>query len=74
MAAEQPSAWSVLRDLVAPPRTRLESELVQIWEELLGVAPIGIEDSFFEAGGHSLLAVRLMAQIRTRLGRDLPRH
>ncbi len=55
-----------------PPRTKLETELVEIWEELLEVKPIGIRDSFFEVGGHSLLAVRLMAQLRLRLGRDLP--
>ena len=72
LAAGLETAPSRRRGAVAPPRTRLEGELVAIWEELLGVAPIGIEDSFFEAGGHSLLAVRLIAQIRGRLGRDLP--
>jgi amino acid adenylation domain-containing protein len=53
---------------VAPPRTQLERDLVAIWEELLGVSPIGIHDVFFELGGHSLLTVRLADVIQERLG------
>ena len=45
---------------------------MQIWEDLLGISPIGLRESFFEIGGHSLLAVRLMARVRRELGRDLP--
>lgn len=50
------------------PRSRMELQLAQIWEEVLGRHPLGIRDSFFESGGHSLLAVRLTARIRERLG------
>jgi amino acid adenylation domain-containing protein len=53
---------------MAPPRDDLETQLVQIWQEVLGVQPIGIRDSFFELGGHSLLAVRLMSQIERVIG------
>src|SRR5262249_19567581 len=59
------------REAKASPRSRLELELVRIWEELLGVYPIGIRDNFFSQGGHSLLAVRLIATIRERLGRSI---
>jgi amino acid adenylation domain-containing protein len=45
------------------PRNQLEYQLVKIWEELLGVGSIGIRDDFFELGGNSLLAVRLMLRI-----------
>lgn len=55
-----------------PPRDELELQLVEIWENLLGAAPIGVRDDFFDRGGHSLLAVRLMAQLRRRFERDLP--
>ncbi|HEY2515677.1 MAG TPA: amino acid adenylation domain-containing protein, partial [Polyangiaceae bacterium] len=57
---------------VLGPRDALELRLVSIWEEILGRAPIGVDEGFFELGGHSLLAVRLMARIRRELGRDLP--
>ncbi|RKH58629.1 non-ribosomal peptide synthetase, partial [Corallococcus interemptor] len=58
-------------DFVAP-RDALESQLVKVWEEVLGVKPIGVRTSFFALGGHSLLAVRLMAALREQLGRDVP--
>jgi amino acid adenylation domain-containing protein len=54
------------------PRNLLERQLVQIWEDLLGTAPIGVTDNFFDQGGHSLLVVRLMAQIQNQFGRSLP--
>ncbi len=54
------------------PRDDLERQLAQIWEEILGVRPVGVTDNFFALGGHSLLAVRLFAFIEKRLGRKLP--
>jgi len=54
------------------PRDDLELQLAQIWEEVLGVRPVGVRDNFFELGGHSLLAVRLFALIEKRLGKKLP--
>ena len=47
-----------------------EHALVRIWEDLLGVAPIGIFDDFFELGGHSLLAIQLVSRLRQELGRE----
>ncbi|WP_444546339.1 amino acid adenylation domain-containing protein [Archangium lansingense] len=54
------------------PRDALELQLVRIWEELLGLQPVGLQSNFFEQGGHSLLGMRLMSMIRERLGRSLP--
>jgi thioesterase domain-containing protein len=54
------------------PRDTLEHALARLWEEALGVGPIGIRDDFFSLGGHSLLAVRLMSRIETQLGQALP--
>src|SRR5262249_52099101 len=56
--------------LVTPyvaPRTESEEVLSNIWQELLGVAPVGIFDNFFELGGHSLLAIQLTSQLKTLL-------
>ncbi|PYS56525.1 MAG: non-ribosomal peptide synthetase, partial [Acidobacteria bacterium] len=55
----------------AAAQTPLEKLLVPIWIDILGVN-IGIHDNFFEHGGHSLMAVRLFAQIENRLGHRLP--
>ena len=54
------------------PRDQLEQQLAQIWSEVLNIYPIGIRDNFFEIGGHSLLAVHLMAQIQQQFGKNLP--
>jgi thioesterase domain-containing protein len=54
------------------PRDELELALLAILEEVLDDRSLGVTDDFFQAGGHSLLAVRLMARIRERLGRELP--
>jgi amino acid adenylation domain-containing protein/non-ribosomal peptide synthase protein (TIGR01720 family) len=54
------------------PRDEAERELALVWEEVLGVRPVGVTDSFFELGGQSLLAVRLVARLQERLGRAVP--
>ncbi|MFF7628021.1 amino acid adenylation domain-containing protein [Streptomyces cyaneofuscatus] len=54
------------------PRSRTELDLLHIWERVLPNRSIGIEDDFFEAGGNSLLGVRLISTIRKELGIDLP--
>ncbi|HSF42717.1 MAG TPA: amino acid adenylation domain-containing protein [Thermoanaerobaculia bacterium] len=69
-ALPAPGATRQSRQLVKP-RNALELQLVHLWEEILGVQPIGVEDDFFELGGNSLSAVRLVALIRKRLERNL---
>jgi acyl carrier protein len=54
------------------PRNEREEGLVTLWQELFGIAPIGIEDSFLELGGHSLLAIQVVTQVRARFAADLP--
>jgi aspartate racemase len=54
------------------PQTEVERLLATIWTGLLEVSEIGINDNFFEVGGHSLLAVRLFARIEKRFGKSLP--
>jgi thioesterase domain-containing protein/acyl carrier protein len=57
-------------ELVAP-RDNLEVQLVQIWEDVLGISPLGVTDNFFELGGHSLMAVRLSVQVEKATGQKL---
>nr|WKF59528.1 Linear gramicidin synthase subunit D [Paraburkholderia busanensis] len=46
------------------PRTPLETTLVDTWQRVLGQSTIGIDDDFFQLGGDSLAAMRVMAQLR----------
>ena len=50
-----------------PPRDDLEAKLTGIWEQVLGVHPIGVKDNFFDLGGHSLALIRLFARIEKEL-------
>jgi thioesterase domain-containing protein/acyl carrier protein len=54
------------------PQDELEKELTRIWEQVLGIQPIGRTDNFFDLGGHSLLAVQLFGQIERTFNRALP--
>ncbi|MGW2873691.1 amino acid adenylation domain-containing protein, partial [Kitasatospora sp. NPDC001225] len=47
------------------PRTPVEERLAAIWSDVLGVARVGVEDSFFDLGGDSIRAVRLVGALRT---------
>ncbi|TGV29315.1 amino acid adenylation domain-containing protein, partial [Mesorhizobium sp. M00.F.Ca.ET.186.01.1.1] len=58
-------------DYVAPT-TELEQKLVAIWEQILGVSPIGIQDHFFTLGGHSLKAIQLISRIQKECQADVP--
>lgn len=66
------SCSTVDADAVAVPTTETERALEAIWEEFFDTRPIGIANSFFDLGGDSMLAVRLMARIKTELGISLP--
>ena len=48
------------------PRDEIEKSLAELWGKLLGVEGVGIKDSFFDLGGHSLIAVRLFNEIADR--------
>ncbi|WP_193196875.1 non-ribosomal peptide synthetase [Nostoc sp. MG11] len=54
------------------PRNQLELQLVQIWSKILKIDKVGVQDNFFDFGGHSLLVPFLMAQIKQQFGKELP--
>ncbi len=55
----------------APPRTEVERMLCEIWAQVLGKKQIGIHETFWEAGGHSLLAAQMLEQVRQVCGVEL---
>ncbi|MEH1167102.1 non-ribosomal peptide synthetase [Micromonospora sp. CPCC 205539] len=54
------------------PRTITEETVAEIWCAVLGVERIGVDQDFFAAGGHSLLAVRILSRLRQAFGLDIP--
>jgi acyl carrier protein len=63
-----------LRDDVGfvPVRTEMERKLADIWQELLEVDRVGVDQNFFELGGNSLLVLRVIARIRRVFELELP--
>ena len=54
-----------------PPRTYVEKQLSEIWEELFSLPQVSVEDDFFELGGHSLMALSMMTRITQVFGERL---
>jgi acyl transferase domain-containing protein len=56
------------RDTYVQPRTTTEKIIARIWEDALGVERVGLSDNFFDLGGYSLLATRVILQTEKKLG------
>ncbi|OUL27406.1 non-ribosomal peptide synthetase, partial [Nostoc sp. RF31YmG] len=61
---------SIDKSFIAP-RNFIEAKLAEIWAEVLKIERVSIQDNFFDLGGNSLLAVRLIEQIRKQFEREL---
>jgi amino acid adenylation domain-containing protein len=68
-ALPAPSSQNFLStQIFVAPRTEIEKKLSVIWKELLKVERIGIHDDFFDLGGHSMLAIRVMSRVQEVFG------
>jgi acyl-coenzyme A synthetase/AMP-(fatty) acid ligase/acyl carrier protein len=63
---EQPAAA-----VYVAPRTAIQQLIAKIWQEALLVERVGLDDNFFDLGGHSLLVARVRFTLREKLGRDV---
>ena len=65
---------STARPAFAAPASAAEKALAEMWESVLGVEPgtVGRGDQFFDLGGHSLTAMRVMVRVFERFGADVP--
>jgi len=54
------------------PRSELERLIAGVWREALGVERVGVQDNFFNLGGHSLLLIRVNNRLREALRMELP--
>lgn len=66
-----PAEQSV-RQVHVAPRTPTETELASIWADVLDVRPVGVHDDFFDLGGQSFAALRVLSRIQVRFGRRVP--
>src|SRR5262249_42732395 len=64
-------AWSNLHNPYVAPESEIERQVAAIWQELLGIDPIGVHDSFFDLGGDSLQGVQVIARVRGALGGEI---
>ncbi|MDO6706799.1 phosphopantetheine-binding protein, partial [Photobacterium sp. 1_MG-2023] len=67
-----PAPVWVSEDSYRAPRNALEAQLCQVWQQVLGVERVGIDDNFFRLGGDSIQAIKLTAAMRTQLNVDIP--
>ncbi len=70
LPAPERSAFDAAR--YEAPRGPIEEIVASLWADMLGVKRVGIHDDFFDVGGHSLLAVRLVWAIQHNFQIDLP--
>jgi len=68
--AASPAPGCAARSM-ASPESEVERLLAEWWQELLGVETVGLDDDFFDLGGHSLIAVRLFSKIKKTYQQDL---
>ncbi len=66
------SAPEALAATYAAPASDVEALLASLWKDLLGVERVGIDEHFFELGGNSLLAVRMVARLKREHGIVIP--
>ncbi|WP_259332640.1 MULTISPECIES: phosphopantetheine-binding protein, partial [unclassified Pseudomonas] len=63
---------SQLQQHYVAPETELEQQIAAIWAEVLRLPQVGLNDNFFEVGGHSLLAIQITSRVQAELGLEVP--
>jgi amino acid adenylation domain-containing protein/non-ribosomal peptide synthase protein (TIGR01720 family) len=67
----EPDASQLQQHYVAP-QTELEQQVAAIWADVLRLPQVGLNDNFFEVGGHSLLAIQITSRVQAELGLEVP--
>jgi len=70
LASSQHRAARAEEEFLAP-QTGLERQIAAIWQQVLGLEQVGLHDSFFDLGGHSLLLIQLHRRLCEELGADI---
>lgn len=62
----------LLQQAYVAPETELEQQVAAIWADVLRLPQVGLNDNFFEVGGHSLLAIQITSRVQAELGLEVP--
>ncbi|MCU0285070.1 MAG: amino acid adenylation domain-containing protein [Acidobacteria bacterium] len=62
----------IIKTAYEPPRDEVEKILVELWQEVLDIQTVGINDNFFDSGGHSLKAMTFVSNVHKRLNVEIP--
>ena len=60
------------RQSLVAPSSQLEETIARVWRDVLALDEVGVDDNFFDLGGHSLMVVRVQTRLRGLLERDIP--
>jgi amino acid adenylation domain-containing protein len=60
-----------LETVFLAPRDEIERRIVRIWQAVLSIDQVGVNDNFFDLGGHSLLVVQVQKQLKKTFGREI---
>jgi len=60
-----------LESVFLAPHNEVERTIAAIWQEVIGVKKVGVDDNFFDLGGHSLLLVQVQSKLQNKFNRDL---
>ena len=71
-ALPDPKDSAISTKMYVAPKTKIERELQKVWQEVLQRKKIGITDNFFEMGGHSLRAIKIIAEVHKQLNVEIP--
>ncbi|WP_219267618.1 non-ribosomal peptide synthetase [Pseudomonas sp. Xaverov 259] len=63
---------SLMQQHYVAPQSALEQQIAAIWAEILHLPRVGLDDNFFEVGGHSLLAIQITSRVQAELGLEVP--
>ncbi|MDB5134737.1 MAG: amino acid adenylation domain protein [Mucilaginibacter sp.] len=68
----EPEVWAGLPDEYEAPGNEEQQKIADIWQEVLGIERMGINDNFFDLGGYSLLALKIISRVEKATGKRLP--
>jgi natural product biosynthesis luciferase-like monooxygenase protein len=71
LPAPEQGAKPAAEGVAAAPESELDKKIAEVWQDILGRESVGLDDNFFDLGGHSLLVVRMHRVLGEALGRPL---